>query len=210
MLIGASGAADAAVILDTIDTKFETYAGWELTSNVGGVSNFAVAFSSPRAAEITNIVAYLSINAGRANDTIGIMGDSGGLPDGTFLYSEPAPLFWETISPVTLSGLDWAISKKTTYWLVVEADPSGVDTWWQWGNETTGGVGYFSTDDQSWFIEGPGLGVPLPEAEISASFTRRSIAAPEPSTWAMMLLGFAGLGYAGYRRARADRSTLAA
>jgi Domain of unknown function (DUF4082)/PEP-CTERM motif len=27
-------------------------------------------------------------------------------------------------------------------------------------------------------------------------------AVPEPSTWAMMLLGFAGLGYAGYRRAR--------
>ena len=25
---------------------------------------------------------------------------------------------------------------------------------------------------------------------------------PEPSTWAMMLLGFAGLGFAGYRRAR--------
>jgi PEP-CTERM motif len=27
-------------------------------------------------------------------------------------------------------------------------------------------------------------------------------AIPEPSTWAMMLLGFAGLGYAGYRQAR--------
>src|SRR3984957_16404441 len=27
-------------------------------------------------------------------------------------------------------------------------------------------------------------------------------AVPEPSTWAMMLAGFAGLGYAGYRRAR--------
>ena len=26
--------------------------------------------------------------------------------------------------------------------------------------------------------------------------------APEPSTWAMMLLGFAGIGYAGYRRSR--------
>jgi hypothetical protein len=26
--------------------------------------------------------------------------------------------------------------------------------------------------------------------------------APEPSTWAMMLLGFAGLGYAGYRGRR--------
>ena len=28
-------------------------------------------------------------------------------------------------------------------------------------------------------------------------------AVPEPSTWAMMLLGFVGLGYAGFRKARA-------
>ena len=33
---------------------------------------------------------------------------------------------------------------------------------------------------------------------------------PEPSTWAMMLLGFAGLGFAGYRRARAGRSLTSA
>jgi hypothetical protein len=32
-------------------------------------------------------------------------------------------------------------------------------------------------------------------------------AVPEPSTWAMMLLGFAGLGYAGYRRAREPRAS---
>jgi hypothetical protein len=34
-------------------------------------------------------------------------------------------------------------------------------------------------------------------------------AVPEPSTWAMLLLGFVGLGYAGYRRARAGHATLA-
>jgi hypothetical protein len=28
------------------------------------------------------------------------------------------------------------------------------------------------------------------------------LSTPEPSTWAMMLIGFAGLGYAGYRSAR--------
>jgi hypothetical protein len=28
---------------------------------------------------------------------------------------------------------------------------------------------------------------------------------PEPSTWAMMLVGFAGLGFAGYGRARGAR-----
>jgi PEP-CTERM motif len=27
-------------------------------------------------------------------------------------------------------------------------------------------------------------------------------AAPEPATWVMMLLGFAGLGFAGYRKAK--------
>lgn len=35
-------------------------------------------------------------------------------------------------------------------------------------------------------------------------------AVPEPSTWAMMLLGFAGLGFAGYRRAKRGETTLAA
>jgi hypothetical protein len=29
---------------------------------------------------------------------------------------------------------------------------------------------------------------------------------PELSTWAMMLIGFAGLGYAGYRRAKEPRA----
>jgi hypothetical protein len=29
---------------------------------------------------------------------------------------------------------------------------------------------------------------------------------PEPSTWAMMLLGFAGLGFAGYRKAKTGRT----
>jgi hypothetical protein len=35
-------------------------------------------------------------------------------------------------------------------------------------------------------------------------------AVPEPSTWAMLLLGFAGLGYAGYRQAKTSVTVLAA
>ena len=35
----------------------------------------------------------------------------------------------------------------------------------------------------------------------SSSTASRSIGVPEPSTWVMMLLGFAGLGYAGFKRA---------
>jgi hypothetical protein len=37
-----------------------------------------------------------------------------------------------------------------------------------------------------------------------------SIAVPEPATWATLLLGFAGLGYAGYRRARIGHGNLVA
>ncbi len=36
----------------------------------------------------------------------------------------------------------------------------------------------------------------------SGLFLTKVGSVPEPSTWAMMLLGFAGLGYAGYRRAK--------
>jgi hypothetical protein len=41
-------------------------------------------------------------------------------------------------------------------------------------------------------------------SDIGSSFTFTLVpgAVPEPSTWAMMLLGFAGLGYAGYRKAQ--------
>jgi hypothetical protein len=36
------------------------------------------------------------------------------------------------------------------------------------------------------------------------------VGTPEPSTWAMMLIGFAGLGFAGYRKAHSARTTLSA
>jgi PEP-CTERM motif len=32
------------------------------------------------------------------------------------------------------------------------------------------------------------------------------IGTPEPSTWAMMLLGFAGIGFVGYRKAKTRRT----
>jgi len=40
-----------------------------------------------------------------------------------------------------------------------------------------------------------------------AALSAMGLSVPEPSTWAMMLLGFAGLGYEGYRKAKSGRST---
>jgi PEP-CTERM motif len=50
-----------------------------------------------------------------------------------------------------------------------------------------------STKEGNWSLIDP-TPIPVPPTSI-----------PEPSTWAMMLLGFAGLGYARYRRARDPR-----
>jgi PEP-CTERM motif len=72
------------------------------------------------------------------------------------------------------------------------------------------------TDLQSWTRDDPGIapdwlrvgtdivgGTPAPT--FNAAFSLNGSVVPEPSTWAMMLLGFAGLGFAGYRRARRAR-----
>ena len=50
------------------------------------------------------------------------------------------------------------------------------------------------------FTESQALGINDAGQVVGLSFGPAPI--PEPSTWAMMLVGFAGLGYAGYRRAR--------
>jgi hypothetical protein len=48
----------------------------------------------------------------------------------------------------------------------------------------------------------------LPGGYVSGGLVAPAV--PESSTWAMMLLGFAGLGFAGYRRAKRSDATFAA
>ena len=76
--------------------------------------------------------------------------------------------------------------------------------------ENTGGVGgvRFSTPlvvaPYGTFSIDPGLALTgtLPVGGDGGVDTHLAGAVPEPSTWALMLLGFVGLGFAGFRRAR--------
>jgi hypothetical protein len=76
-----------------------------------------------------------------------------------------------------------------------------------WEQTSAGLGGPFSqwAEDGTWFA---GSTVFLPGDEIlqgpagSQAFTNTAGAVPEASTWAMMLAGFAALGYTGYRKAR--------
>jgi hypothetical protein len=80
----------------------------------------------------------------------------------------------------------------------------------------TGGTGPFVGDLQSWTrddseddgIEPDWLRIGTDithQGPFNAAFSLSGSVIPEPSTWAMMLLGFAGLGFAGYRQARKAR-----
>jgi hypothetical protein len=77
----------------------------------------------------------------------------------------------------------------------------------------TGGTGPFVGDLQSWTrddseddgIEPDWLRIGTDithQGPFNAAFSLSGSVVPEPSTWAMMLLGFAGLGFAGYRQVR--------
>ena len=70
------------------------------------------------------------------------------------------------------------------------------------------------TFDTFFRVQNPGGGdLPLSsELDLDTVFSNVTVTVnvPEPSTWALVVLGFAGLGFAGYRRARAAHATLAA
>ena len=70
----------------------------------------------------------------------------------------------------------------------------------------------FSWDLQSWTRDDSDGGIEpdwlrigtdiTHQGPFNAAFSLSGSVIPEPSTWAMMLLGFAALGFAGYRHAR--------
>jgi hypothetical protein len=79
----------------------------------------------------------------------------------------------------------------------------------------TGGTGPFLGDLQSWTRDegldpdwlriGTDIVGGATAPTFNAAFSLSGNTVPEPSTWAMMLLGFAGLGFAGYRLGRKAR-----
>jgi hypothetical protein len=198
--------ASADVLLNTITGSFTPNTGYVVAN--GSFTQFiAVGFSSPGAETITQIQAYLdnltsggfgSTPTSGAGVTLELMADTGGRGDevrwgtlnpnwvnpfGAILDSTHLTL---NSSPVNIS-VNWAISPGS-YWLFAMPD-SGTVGVWQSGTAT--GVLGFYTGSAGWGADGGNF---LPEAEIIAQ------AVAEPSTWAMMILGFLGLGWMAYRR----------
>jgi PEP-CTERM motif len=191
LLLAAPASAD--VILNTITQPVQPNgAGWTLVRNVSGeYQSIGLSFSSPNATTITEVDAYITDGCCLAGQTahtvtLGIMADNSGLPSGIFFDSALVTL--NANDPVTLSSLNWSIAAGTTYWLAAVAS-DGTFAGWNYGSDQ-GVVAYTTSQFSGWQTASDFL----PEAEIFAA------AVPEPSAWAMMILGFAGIGFMAYQR----------
>jgi len=134
--------------------------------------------------EVTNITGTLS---GTVNDTInGFIADSSfpnpvSLPDDAFIYDN-----------VFYPGQDSLVDQYGVVFTTA-GNPGG---YWNLWSSAPGNYSLYESNvagDYPITVDGGSLD-PTP--------------VPEPSTWAMMLIGLAGVGFAAYRRGRKDRLTV--
>lgn len=160
---------------------------------------FTLGYTFTLSAPVTvNALGYWDDGNGYSHQ-VGIWNSSGSLiTSTTVLAGDPlvANFLWDTISSITLGAGQYTIGGQSyeggnTYDFLDTA--TGVNTipQYTWGTAV--------------YDENPGLNYPT----ITGSYGQNGLlavdfsvasAVPEPSTWAMLLLGFAGLGFMAYRR----------
>ena len=99
-------------------------------------------------------------------------------------------------------------------------DADGNFLWLSASRPITGGTGAFVGDlqewtrdamlDPDWLRVGTDIVGGATPPTFDAAFSLSGAVVPEPSTWAMMLLGFVGVGFVGYRQSRNGRGGLSA
>jgi len=165
--------------------------------NVVGSSSFlpiGAPFSPSMSGDVSQIDVSLSYTSGPTNEaTVSLWTDSGGnLGTQLGLWSlsnlPTFPLFspqFETISSITGVHLD----AGSNYFLHVATGNNDIVAW---TDNNTKLSGFLAGDPNDRFT--------LPAFDILSANDSVTAAVPEPSTWAMLLLGFAGIGFITYRR----------
>jgi hypothetical protein len=173
------------------DAKYPT-TGFEITSVSGtftdtklGIENAAVTSLVP-----INHATPLDVPTNElAPDDFSHFAVANGLPAESRGFITYDNLFWPGGAPPTASAFDGHGSVLDIYGLMFTVGAStAVDVF-------SNGIGFGP----------PGLefgAVIANHDTLLDSVSNIALSTPEPSTWAMMVLGFAGLGFAGYRKGR--------
>jgi hypothetical protein len=182
----------ATTLLNTITEPFIGHGTNGYIFGVGGLDTIGVAFNSLASNKITEIEAFVSTaTPGHTAINFALATNDGDRP-GLLLFIAP-PISFGPDGQVLFTSLDWTVTPGTAYWFIAIASPETIGAW-EFSQSLVG-----NTVAGSFFIPGGSstfLGL-SPEVRIEGELTA---GVPEPSTWAMMLLGFAGIGYGAYRR----------
>lgn len=213
---GAASAADVTISNGTGTTTISSF-GSPNTQTYGEV------FTPTISGELTSFT--LSLNAG-VGSLYGGVGTWNGGPD--FVVGAGSPVNLYTSATVASTGAqsftfspDVAVTKGVQYvaYLTVfddeDADALAAMPSFPDGDNAVTGINYFVYNDYDGATSGDPAGNPawnysaFNHGTAQFSFTvsnSGSGTVPEPSTWAMLLLGFAGLGYARHRKVRSAAS----
>jgi probable HAF family extracellular repeat protein len=88
-----------------------------------------------------------------------------------------------------------ALAINDTGQVVGQSNINGLGTATEWDDGDIIGLGLLPR-----FLESSAAGINDVGQAVGTSLVSPPLPTPEPSTWAMMLLGFSGLAFAGYRR----------
>ncbi len=181
--------------------SYDTHAGWVIAGPTSdapdGPSEWAFAFTPSGDFALTRIEFAISNSSSPISVTLSLNHASGGLP-GAAIESwtvTDLPIFptdpgiVQTVVPVSPVSL----VSGAEYWLVASAAGDTIDAW---------NVALAGPNGPAALNTGSGWALQPPLDEPFGAFAIEGNAIPEPSTWAMMLLGFAGLGFLGYRYTR--------
>ena len=130
----------------------------------------------------------------RSNNLIGVDTNASVLHGG--MGSTPGPFLANNlIFPVSISDLKIVIDTTNAQWVVSDyINGALVEQFSYLGDPTATGIGVGTS-----YFGGDASSITFGETTLTDTVTA---AVPEPSTWAMMVLGFAGVGFLSYRRTR--------
>ena len=193
-------AADASVLLIFGQTGTgDTVTGTETGSSTTLTSSTSVDIDEIDAAVVTPISATFALSATNSGPAIASGGEITEQYNGTFSITSGATnylsgTFADAVfgsgGALTLSASNPSPTQSVTFTSNVIA-PSLIDAF-----DRAASLSFTDVGPQAAIVSGT-LG--SFHSDVSGDF---SATVPEPSTWAMVLLGFAGLGYAAFRKTR--------
>lgn len=194
------GASEAGVIFDN-ETRGSTGGGYAVGEYPGSTNVYDIGFSfvvpvgsNPELAGGSYVASF---GGGPVNDAVlSLYASSGGLA-GTVLETWDINNVLGANSAIIpfVSALHPVLAGGQTYWLVAAmSDATSFSYWWTPATSGTGGLEAVSLNSGAFYL------FALPSSYSLGAFQILSV--PEPSTWVMALVGFAGLGVLGFRRTR--------